>query len=113
MLRLVLAIAFAGVFVVGAAGNWYEPSHEWLMPLSVVGVGAAIGNWHALWLALLGSITIYLAEDPNGDPPPDVIIYVALMGAVLLGFGVLLSKIAEDLARSKRQTSSKWGESQP
>ena len=95
LVRVPIAVGFAAVFFVGAAGDSYEPTHEWLMPLSVVGVGAAIGNWWALWLAL-GAIPYYILAN-NGvtdDPPPTVVIYIALLGALLLALGVGFSKVA-------------------
>jgi hypothetical protein len=97
VIRATAAIAFATVFASGAMGDWYEPNHEWLIPLSVFGVGAAIGRWWAVGLALL-PVVLALPEGAGGDPPAvPAAIYVAVMGACLLGFGVAASKVLGDV----------------
>jgi hypothetical protein len=99
-IRAAAAFAFAGVFVIGAAGDWYEPGYEWLMPLSVVGVGAAIGRWWAIWLALL-PVVVALPEGTSGDPPAvPAAAMGAVLGAGLLAIGVGASKGVSNVARS-------------
>jgi hypothetical protein len=93
-IRAVAALGFACVLAAGAAGDWYEPSYEWLMPLSVVGLGAAIGRWWALWLALV-PVALALPEGTSGDPPAvGAALNVAILGVGLLSGGVLVSKVA-------------------
>lgn len=102
VIRAAAALVFAGVFANGAATDWYEPSHEWLMPLAVVGLGAAIGRWWALWLAL-APVVLALPEGTSGDPPAvPAAAMLAILGAGLLGVGVAVSKAAGYSQRSVR-----------
>jgi hypothetical protein len=92
VVRVAAAVVFAAIFLNGAAADWYEPSHEWLMPVSVVGLGAAIGRWWALWLAIL-PVALALPEGTSGDPPAvPAAVMVAVLGAGLLAVGVAASK---------------------
>jgi hypothetical protein len=95
MIRSGAAAAFAAIFTIGALGDWYEPSYEWLMPLSVVALGAAIGRWWALWLAFL-PVLLAIPEGTGGDPPAVPAAAVgAILGAGLLAVGVVVSKAVD------------------
>jgi hypothetical protein len=94
-LRAAAALAFAAIFTIGALGDGYEPSHEWLMPVSVVALGASIGRWWALCLALV-PVALAIPEGSGGDPPAvPAAVVLAMLGAVLLGIGVLAAKAVE------------------
>jgi hypothetical protein len=100
VIRAGMALAFGAVVAIGAAGDWYEPGHEWLMPLAVVGVGTAIGRWSALWLALL-PVVFALPNGTSGDPPAvPAAMGLAILGAGLLALGVCASKASGAVARS-------------
>src|SRR3954471_19170462 len=96
MIRSAAAIVAVGVFVGGALGDWYEPSHEWLMPLAVVVLGAAIGRWSVLWLAVV-PVLLAIPAGTSGDPPAVPAAFVlAVLGAGLLAVGVQASKSVEE-----------------
>jgi hypothetical protein len=101
-IRAGMTLAFGTILAVGAAGDWYEPSYEWLMPVAVVGVGAAIGRWRAVWLALL-PVVFALPDGTSGDPPAvPAAVGLAILGAGLLAVGVSASKALGAAARSTR-----------
>jgi hypothetical protein len=102
VIRAGITLAFGAMLAVGAAGDWYEPSYEWLMPVAVVGVGAAIGRWWAVWLALL-PVVLALPDGTSGDPPAvPAAVSGAILGAGLLAVGVSASKALGAAARSTR-----------
>jgi hypothetical protein len=103
VIRAWMALAFGGILALGAAGDWYEPSYEWLMPVAAVGVGAAIGRRWALWLALL-PVVFALPDGTSGDPPAvPAAVLVAILGAGLLALGVAASKAVSAAQRSTRR----------
>jgi hypothetical protein len=98
--RAVTALGCATVFFIGWFGDGYEPSSEWLLPLAVVGFGAAVGSWWALAAAVL-PVLYALPDGTSGDPPavPGGIM-LGLLGAFLLAVGVAVSKGLSGLIRA-------------
>jgi hypothetical protein len=92
IIRACAAAGAAAIFTVGALGDQYEPGHSWVMPACLVALGAAVGRWWVLALALL-PVLLAIPEGAGGDPPAlPAAIYLALLGAGLLAVGVAVSK---------------------
>ena len=79
----------------GPLGNSYEPTYQWLMPLALIGLGAAVGRWNVLWLAAI-PVALASPDGTSGDPPEVPSAMMLSFGvATALAAGVGLSRLAE------------------
>ena len=101
IMRSGVAAAAAVIFTVGALGDSYEPSYPWLMPLSVAALGAGIGRWWVLWVALLP--VLFAIPEESGDDSPAILLALgmAMLGAFLLAVGVTATKVVEHALASR------------
>jgi hypothetical protein len=105
---VVAAVAVAAYLI--AAWSPDMPEAIWRLLAAGIVVGLATGTWWALPVALLVAIPI-LSDGINDDTIPDfdLIVFEATAGALSIGLGVGLTKLAGALRRKRDGASASEG----